>query len=309
MKFFIFISSILLALIPLTTHAVALAPSVLEISASRGAVVSREIRVINATGMEQSYFLGVLKFAPSEDGGSPQFISYEVDHSGLPDWIVLPFTEFRVPANAKASVPFEIAVPNDVASGGYYAAITVSQAPSDVVADNGAIIEAKTAALLLFTVEGETVEKVELLDFVMDGSLLRSSLGATFAFRLQNQGNVHVLPAGTVKVTDVLGREVLRMDANPEQGRVLPASTRRFEVTGVQADGLMDVLKSQMQTLAIGPISAQLDLTYGAGEQKIHSELTFWYIPWQLILTVVAFVGIFWKLLTRATTKPVIRPV
>ncbi len=295
----IIITSILLALIPLTTHAVSLAPSVLEIQTKRGSVVEQTISVINTKGMEQTYFLGVLKFTPSADGGSPQFISSEVDHSGLPQWIQLPFTEFRVAANSKASVPFAIAVPTDVASGGYYAAITVSQAPSDVVADNGAVIEAKVASLILLTVEGDTVEKLELLDFSAVGANVRSSLSGSYVYRLQNQGNVHVMPTGTVNLTDVFGRKVMSLDANPELGRVLPSSTRSYRVEGASTHGFFQTVREQMAALAVGPMTAQLELTYGTSGETIFAQQTVWYFPWQLILSVIVLLMILKRLFTR----------
>jgi hypothetical protein len=277
---YVFASLIVLALIPVSVFAASLAPSVMEISAQRGQTVERTLTVINTSAIEQMYFLGVMKFEPQEEGGSPSFIPYIQDHSGLPEWIVFPFSEFRVPANAKGEVPFQIVVPNDVKSGGYYAAITVSQAPSDLVENNGAIVEAKTAALLLVRVEGETREKLELLDFAEAGKLT-----GPYTFRLQNQGNVHVTPVGKIDVVDVFGRMVVSLDANPEQGRVLPASTRRYEAGRQSANGFLNVLKEQMQMFAIGPMTAQLQLTYGMENTRIVTKSSFWYFPWQLILS------------------------
>ncbi|MEK7614880.1 MAG: hypothetical protein AAB431_00665 [Patescibacteria group bacterium] len=297
MRLSIIISFLLLALIPHSVRAISLAPAVLEMTATRGSVVQQTISVINTKGTEQTYFVGIMKFKPSVEGESPVFISPQEDQTELPQWIRLPFTEFRVAANTKAEVPFEVAVPLDVKSGGYYAALTVSQAPGEVVADNGAIIEAKVAVLLLLTVEGETEEKLALLDFHSDKSDLTSQLGGVFTYRLQNQGNVHVTPKGTLKLTDLFGRTLIESDANPELGRVLPGSTRAYELGIETQKDFFWIVKDQIGFFAIGPIKATLDLSYGEEGQQIYSSFSFWHFPWQLLVTIgvplIVLLGLF----------------
>ncbi len=287
MKRFIFLSSIFLALIPCVTQAISLTPSVIEVSAARGTTTQQHLTVINTKGMEQTFYLGILKFKPSSNGETPEFISYEKDHSGLPEWIQLPFTEFRVPANSKGDVPFKISVPNDVASGGYYAAIIVSQSPSDVVASNGAIIEAKTAALVLLTIQGTTTEHLELLDFQTHQSAVTSQLGGTYIYRLQNQGNVHLSPKGTITLTDIFGRTVIQTDANPSDGRVLPGSERPYDVNIETQKNFFWIVKDQMGFFAIGPIKASLHLTYGQNNQPIDAAVSFFSLPWQLLVCIL----------------------
>lgn len=297
------LGSVLLALIPVMTQAASLSPAVLELRAQRGEVLEETITVINTRATEQTYFLGIMQFEAQEDGESPLFIPYSGDLKGLPaedlvDWIVLPFSEFRIPANSKGDVPLKITIPADVLSGGYYAAITVSQSPSELVADNGAVVEAKTAALVLLTVEGETKEHLELLDFSSPTSV-KSTLSGTYSFRLQNQGNVHVSPKGDLILRDVFGRELIRKPANELNGRILPSSTRTYEIVLENSNGLMDMLKSQMLLFAIGPISAELNLTYGSTDQAITAATPFWYFPWQLLICVVILLGLFSLLLKK----------
>ena len=281
MRFAIFTTAFLLALSPFTAKALSITPSVIEISATRGTVIQKKVSVINTKGMEQTYFVGILKFKASDEGDGPVFISPQEDHSGLPQWIQLPFTEFRLAANTKADVPFEIAIPQDVSSGGYYAALTVSQAPGDVVAENGVLIEAKVAALILLTVEGETKELLNTLDFV-----LGPENTVSYILRLQNQGNVHVTPTGWVKVKDIFGRTVATYDANPEKTRILPGSTRTYEVSRDLTTGFWKIVSEQMRVFAIGPLTAELSLTYGSSNSSIEQSFSFLYIPWQLLITV-----------------------
>lgn len=285
-----------LLLVPIQTEAAALAPSIFEVSAVRGSVVTKQMTVFNQGSVEKSYYLGTLKFVPTEDGSGPNFVPYEEDHTGLPEWISFPFQSFVVAAYGKLDIPFEIAIPSDATSGGYYGAMTVSEAPSEMVASNGAIIEAKTAILILLTVEGETQTQAELLDFSSDHSPITSLIAGTYTYRIQNQGNVHIQPSGRMILKDLFGRELKSFDANPERSRVLPLSTRKYEITSDQAEismGIFAKMKQQIENLAIGPVTASLELTYGNEQKQIHAQKTFWLIPWQLLLGLLFLVGLF----------------
>jgi len=283
MKIRLLISSILLALIPISVGAASIIPPVMEISGSRGEVLHEIFTVINTREMEQTYYLGVLKFEPQENGEGPKFIPFEEDHSGLAQWIQLSSAEVIIPANTKGEIQFDISIPSDVLSGGYYGAITVSQSPSDLVADNGAMVEAKTAALILLTVEGDTKEMLSLLEFGKGATGLNSEIDGKFEFRVQNQGNVHVAPTGIIQVKDIFGRIVAKLDANPSSGRVLPNSTRTYVVGSEEIKNYYQSAKDQMKVLALGPMTAELLLKYGLSEQTITSSVSFWYLPWQIM--------------------------
>jgi len=308
MRLALFTFIFLIVMTPHTARALSITPSVIEISAARGTVIQKKVSVINTKGMEQTYFVGILKFKASEEGESPVFIPANEDQTGLPQWIQLSFTEFRLAANTKADVPFEIAIPQDVNSGGYYAALTVSQAPGDVVAENGVLIEAKVASLILLTVEGETTEKLAVLDFTSktaEINSIRSSITDSYTFRLQNQGNVHVTPVGLVQVKDVFGRTVASHDANPEKVRILPGSTRSFDVLTTKTNRFWRNVSEQMRLFAFGPMTAQLSIVYGSSNTSIEQSFSYWYIPWQLLTVIggvlIVLIGI-WQLLHRKKT-------
>ncbi|MBI5794147.1 hypothetical protein HZA87_03620 [Candidatus Uhrbacteria bacterium] len=272
--------------VPSVASAVSVAPASLELTADRGEMVSSSITVLNTQNNDQEYFIGLMGFKPKDDSGTPEFFLPEAGMDDLTSWILLGSSSYIVPALSSSQIPFRVAVPDDIPAGGYYAAITVSPAPADVVATNGAIIEAKTAVLVLLTVGGETQENLALLDFTS----AQGESGLPFhsyQFRLQNQGNVHVMPVGMVRLTGLLGQTILELDANAQEGRVLPGSTRTFSVApDTQATNWYNAAAFQLSHLVIGPVKATLDLTYG-GNGIIQSSLSFWVFPWQLILTMI----------------------
>lgn len=248
------------------------APAILDLSGGRGETVEATITLLNTSAAEQTYYLDALKFAPREDSDTPEFIPYDVDHSGLPEWIHFASRAVRVAANSKGDVPFSIAIPSSIASGSYYGAVIVSDSPSEVVATNGATISAKTAVLLFLTVTGETLEKLQILDFTSDitGKFVQTVSGNYHA-RIQNQGNVVLQPNVIVSITDMFGNDLGHVDLNEDKGRILPDTTRTFDLS-VESDAT-----------SFGPITATLNVESESGGVYATSSLTYWIVSWKPI--------------------------
>ncbi len=282
------------AFAPQTTKAVAVAPVVAELSGARGQVIEHEVVLVNTSDQEETYYLSTLKFDASDEIGTPSFIPYEEDHSGLPDWISFFESEVTVPANDMTTTTATIAIPNDVMSGGHYAAIVASGSQNNEAA--GVSVVVQTASLILLTVEGETVEQAALLDFV--GPSWVNRLPVDFALRVQNQGNVHLQPTGTITIKSILGAEAAQLTVNLEEGKILPMSTRQFATqwsrAEVEAAGFWEEIKNEWQNLGLGRYTAELELVYSETSDPITTTLSFWVIPWHLglVAVIVAFLMI-----------------
>ncbi len=287
------------------THSVqafSVAPASVEMSGARGETVEGTIRLINESAAERTVYLSAVKTASREDGAAPVFFPYDEDHSGLPEWLVFPLSVV-LSANTKTDVTFSAVIPKDVASGGYYGALVVSEAPVPIVATNGAVIQANTAILLLLTVEGETRAAAPLLDFVREGDGPIANLSdIAYAWRAQNQGNVHVTPVGVVRVTGFFGRTLLETDANPAYGRILPGVTRTFTGSLLEPRSrFFDRAREQFQTLAIGPVTVTLDAV--AGESVLARSFTVWVFPWQALLVILGLCLAFFILFRMVLRK------
>ncbi|TAL49869.1 hypothetical protein EPN81_04395 [Patescibacteria group bacterium] len=281
----LFICTLALLLSPLFAKAAAVSPSVIELSSPDGKVINSSFTIFNTRASEQVYFLDLLAFEPNSQDGTPVFTPDTSDQNEFLSWIHFPVREVPVPAQSKVEVPFTVVIPDDEASGSYYGAVTVSTAPSDVVASNGATIEAKTAILVFLTVEGETVEKLELLDFSATQSDASLPFG-TFQYRLQNQGNVHLMPVGEITLTGLFGQTVGVLNANEAQGRILPSSTRTYEVTFNGDTSWFAAAGYQLRHLAIGPVTVDVTLTYGE-TGTLEAQTIVWVMPWQLMSLLV----------------------
>lgn len=254
-------------LLPASAQAFSVSPAVIDLSGARGATASASLTVKNDDAREKTYYLQAVKFAPREESSAPRFIPYEEDHAGLPEWLSFE-KRVRVPASGALEVPVKVAVPADAASGTRHAAILVSDAPYDVVAAQGAPIQARVAVLLFFTVEGETEAKAALLDFVPTAPAgVRTDAAVPFRARVQNQGNVVAVPRGNVTLTDLFGRTVAAAEVNAEAGRIIPGTTRTFE--GALAPS----------AFALGPMTATLELSYAPDAPALRSSFSFFLLP------------------------------
>ncbi|NQV89024.1 MAG: hypothetical protein HQ488_01755 [Parcubacteria group bacterium] len=296
-------------LMPGIVSAASVSPSLLEITAERGETTEESISVINTSRIDKTYYLDVIEFIARKEGGEPQFLTSGESNSEHLGWFSFKTDTVIVPAESVGEVVFDVSVPPNVPSGGYYAAVTISESPEDLLASNGTMIDAKIAVLMLITVEGETIESARLLDFMSDmsGGLL-STLDLDTQYRIQNQGNVHIFPSGTISVTDFFGRAISEIDANETLGRVLPDSTRAYKASISSGDhvGWYELINHQAQYFAIGPMTVTLDLMYGNDSLPIQAQFSFWLIPWQLGLTVILLVVLLllvYKLGARASRR------
>lgn len=108
----------------------------------------------------------------------------------------------------------------------------------------------------------------------------------SFVLRMKNTGNIHEQPVGQAKITDMFGKHVGNVNINNERRNVLPGSIRRFESSLDQA-----VIGTRV---LFGKYTADLTVTYGSPEQTVKSTVTFWIIPWKLILVGAAvLIGLF----------------
>ena len=95
--------------------------------------------------------------------------------------------------------------------------------------------------------------------------------------RLENTGNTHVKPTGTIKITNWLGSQVDEIELQGEN--TLPSSIRKM-VTSWPTDG---------RTL-YGKYTATLEATYGESNQKITATTTFGDYHFTTILIIVIII-------------------
>lgn len=291
MKVAVLYLALLIWLAPIAANAFTIAPATMDFIGARGMVLDGTLLVSNTDTQAQTFYFGTLKFEPEEDGITPRFIPFDQDHSGIGRWIEFP-ASIEIAGEDEEEVAFRIHIPKNASAQTYYVAVTVSTAPSELIPTAGATVQAKTAALVFVTVQGDNTEKLVLLD--ANGPSAASGLPATISYRVQNQGTVLVVPNGTLTWRDLFSRTVVELPVNEAAGRVLPGSTRAFDVGWGTAtsESFWSDWKAELMPPRVGPFRWSLDIGYGSSKQTLAAQGTTWFIPWRSLLTLGVLIAI-----------------
>lgn len=218
--------------------------------------------------------------AGSNEDGQPALIldvdKYAPSHSLKR--FMKPLQDVTVPAEGSVDVKLSISVPADAQAGGYFGAVRLQPVTTEGTSNVG--IDSSVASLVLLTVPGALVEKLNLTNFnVYQGdktdAWFQSANDLSVKFRLENVGNVQAAPHGAITVKQ--GNDVIyTSDFNNDTPRqvVLPDSARKWEVP---LKGLG----------SFGRYTVEAVLTYGEKNESINITKTFWIIPMSVIIIAV----------------------
>jgi hypothetical protein len=277
----------------LTVNALTVSPARLEITGDPGKTLSGDFLVINEQHFDQVYYTSVENFEAQGESGTPSFSTDSKE--GFASWVHVP-EKIEIKQGERVKVPFTISIPQNADAGGHFAAVFLTTQPPQAQGSEVAI-GAKVGMLLLLRVTGNIKEGGNILSFVTaPETKYYTSIPINFSYRFSNSGNDRVNPFGTIAVKNMFGGTAVEINANPSQGNVLPNSVRRFDVkwsgTGVvpSTAAFFDNVSYQWNNFALGSYNADLSLAFGTNG-KSSSLLSFYIIPWQLLVTV--FLGLF----------------
>lgn len=219
-------------------------------------------------------------FIAGDERGTPALIldadKYAPTHS-LKRFMT-PLSDVTIPAKQAKTIDVVITVPKDALPGGYFGAVRFAPATPDT---GGQVnLSASAASLILLTVPGNAVEKLELTDFNVQqggvtGAFFQSSNDLQVAIRFQNKGSVQLGPFGQLAVKQ--GKKIVyTADFNTKDQRdmVLPDSARRWEIPlkKIGNFGKYDVVAT---------------FTYGKKNETIEVRKSFWVVPMTVIIASV----------------------
>lgn len=219
-------------------------------------------------------------FIAGDEKGTPALIldadKYAPTHS-LKRFMV-PLNDVTIPAKQNKVVDVVIIVPKGAQPGGYFGALRFM--PPLSTSGGQVNLDTSVASLILMTVPGPAVEKMNLTNFEVQQDGKTNTRFATpdnlqVLTRFENKGSVQQGPFG--KITVLQGDKVVySVDFNNKQQRdmVLPDSARRWEIP----------LKN---IGTFGNYTVKALFTYGSKNQTIEVSKSFWVIPQALIIAAV----------------------
>jgi hypothetical protein len=274
---------------------ITIAPPLIQIGLQPGESWASGISVVNNNNYAVTLYAEPYIFKPVDETGRPHFLSpSDLEHSsdieaGLTSWITLPQTGFTIEPGQTYILPIVIDVPEGAAPGGHYSAILIGNKTPKNTQEGGTVsVSSSVASLIFLSVAGDVTEKGRIRDFYTEKTLYQDA-EAKFSLRFENQGNVHLVPRGNIKIFNMFGKErgYIPVNSNSRYGNVLPESKRKFDFSWKSDSGLWD----------IGRYKAEATINYGSDLKQSTLRTTYFYIlpivPLLQILFGLIAVGLF----------------
>lgn len=273
-------------------QALSISPPIIQLKADPGKSAQGTIKITNMSSDPAKLATQINDFTAKDESGVPSIIFEDKNDDNrytLKNWITTE-KSFDLKSKESKTLQFTINVPANAEPGGHYAVVRFS-VQGETPTQTGVGINTSIGSLILLRVNGQITDTSKLADFysatpryVKSGFFENGPIG--FITRINNTGNIHNQPTGTIKVYNMFGKQVgtLRVNGDPSDAKnpprnVLPKSIRRFEQT----------LNTNWM---LGRYKADLNLSYGDGK-VIQSTITFWVIPYKMIiLTIVGIVAL-----------------
>lgn len=263
-----------------SAQGIQISPALVELNAAKGKTYIVNLHVMNVTSGELTYSTSVEDFTADGETGAPKI----VDNSNLPTtasiktWVSVE-SGFTLGSHKERNIDAIVTVPSNAEAGGHYGVVRFSGGTPNVES-TGVGLTASAGVLFLIKVEGNIVEKANLASFFTannDGkqNSFFENGPINFVTRIKNDGNIHVKPSGNIEVRDMFGNVVTTIPVNNKLSNVLPNSIRRFDEAKLN--------KAWM----IGQYTANLTMGYGTKGQAITNTISFWVIPYKIILAVL----------------------
>ncbi len=265
-------------------QALEIAPPVINLKGNPGTTIKTTVYLRNVSRGELIVTAETNDFVAAGEDGTPKILlnnDSSDDPYSMKDWVVPP-AELRIVPKEIKTMSIKINIPTSASPGGHYSVLRfTARAPS--VSGQGVALSASLGSLILLTVNGKFTESMSVQQFAASKNdrigKLFEGIPIDFIVKLTNNGSVHEQPTGQISITDMFGKSVGTVNINQPPKNVLPHSTRKFQ-------GSLDSTVIGNKKL-FGMYHAKLTVSYGT-KQKVTSELTFWVIPWKIVLVVIA---------------------
>ncbi|OGV96429.1 hypothetical protein A2W24_04870 [Microgenomates group bacterium RBG_16_45_19] len=254
------------------TQGLTIIPPRFELQANPGDNLSETIKLRNDTDLPVSYEVIVEDFTSSGEEGGVYLEEGESDQAfSLAQWLTPAVDEIVLQPRQEQTFRYTITVPKAAEPGGHYASVLFVTTP-EVAQPGAANVATRIGALVLLRISGNVTETAKIETFSAPAYLKSGPVPLTL--RVQNQGNVHVQPKGTIIITDLFGRKV---DEVPlRNANVLPSAIRKTETTWDKVN-------------LLGRYTATLVATYGQQNLPLTAATRFTVAsPTAVILLVVA---------------------
>jgi hypothetical protein len=260
-------------ILPLTV-----APARQELLVDPGEETAVIIKFLNRGDTPVSGPLKTADFIVENNEGSPTFIDSETSipsRFAAASWVNLLYDRITIAPKDTVTIQAKIKVPQDASPGGRYFAIFFE--PGGKITEGpGEETEAETpvtirlAGLVYLRVAGPIEENAYLTQLTVPHFLEYGPI--PIITEINNQGNYHIRPKGTVTLTSLFGKKV--DEEILEEQNIFPETSRLFE----------NKLGGKW---LFGKYKIELNAVYGETGKILTASVFTWVLPWKLMTIVV----------------------
>ncbi len=268
---------------------IGMAPNSLLLTLKPGEKYSGDITIWNLGQSNTQYTISIDGFRQIENkAGTAIRVSKEEEKNSpysASSWITTNKQDITLIPNKNEKLLFEIKVPLDIAHGEYNAMISFISQTNQESSTTGAQTTLSSGVPILIKIGDNFVEQAQLLDFSTSKKIYEKP-NLDFHTQIKNLGNTHISPVGEIILTNIFNQEVGRIQFNPNRKSILRENTGSYETNWSTRQIL-----SKENKIILGPIKANLTITYREyqpGFAPLTAEISFWIIPWRIILIIIA---------------------
>ncbi len=266
-------------------------PPLFQISVVPGDLWHSSVKVINGNPYELTVYSEVVNFAARGENGLGRFIPLMAeelqDRATLASWITVSPGPHVIPPEQSLEIPLFIEAPKEAPPGGHFAAILIGTQPISGDGKLSLLTSQSVTSLFFVRVEGNVQEVGNIREFRTKERFIDTPQ-TDVILRFENKGNVHLLPRGTIVITNMWGKErgMISVNNQTQYGNVLPDSIREFTFAW----------KSEYSITEIGRYKAVATLAYGEdGVKSVSAETYFYVLPLKgTIITLLSLIGFVW---------------
>lgn len=275
-------------------QALEIAPPVITMTVNPGQAVHTQISLRDVSRGDLIVTGEANDFVAAGEDGTPKILmnNKEADPYSLKNWIS-PLPDLLMHSQKIVNMPVTINVPAKASPGGHYGVIRFTATPPNLKGQ-GVSLSASLGALVLLTVRGDIKHQLSVAEFSTNQNghkgHLFEAIPINLVERIKNTGNVHEEPHGLITIKNMFGKTVASVGVNESLHNILPGSIRAFsEPLDKSALGSRKLF---------GRYTANMSLVYGPNnKQVLNSTVSFWIIPYKLILGIIIFlIGCFFGL-------------
>lgn len=292
---FVWVSFLALSVLsfPFIAHAqqasrsITIVPPSIETPVNPGDKKEGILKVINNGDIPLTLTASTQDFIVKDFVGTPDFLPQDTLKSpySAASWIGIVPDTFTVNPHQTIQLHYYLQIPKNARPGGHYAGVIYTPTESLSGKGTGAAVQTEIGTLFALDIAGPVHEQAQVTQFYSNKF---QEYGPVYIHtQILNLGDLHIKPIGSIRITDMLGRQigVIPLDEH----NIFPQAAR-------------DYLNIFGQHWMLGPFHAKLILSYGRNDNlPLLAEATFWVFPWKmavvlLLIIVVAVMGYFvWK--------------